>query len=174
MKLVFYRIAKERKFLRGKVVWASKNHFQKASFKTHFQPVQSSFLHYEPVFYSVPKEGNFVRRKASCCLQLLLSDYANFTTRRSVNCGQGDRMKFRMTKILRFWVDVEYERIRNQDSSRTRAQLIPQILREFEVAGEAMRYLDADGRLAWKATPGMLSRLADAEQEAIDDMEDWP
>jgi hypothetical protein len=81
-------------------------------------------------------------------------------------------MKLTMTKVLRFWVDVEFERIKNQECSRTRAQLIPQILREFEEAGDAMRFLNADGRLAWKATPGMLSRLADAEQEAIDDMED--
>jgi hypothetical protein len=82
-------------------------------------------------------------------------------------------MKLRMTKSLRFWVDVEYERIRNQDSSRTRARLIPQILREFEEAGDAMRYLNTKGEIAWKATPGMLSRLADAEQEAIDDSAEW-
>ena len=31
---------------------------EQASSKTHFQPVQSSFLHYELVFYSIPKEGN--------------------------------------------------------------------------------------------------------------------
>jgi hypothetical protein len=78
-------------------------------------------------------------------------------------------MNFRMTKILRFWVDVEYGRIKNHDFSRTRAQLIPRILREFEEAGEAMRYLNTKGKIAWKATPGMLSRLADAEQEARDD-----
>jgi hypothetical protein len=81
-------------------------------------------------------------------------------------------MKFRMTKILRFWVDVEYVREKNHTTGRPRTELISHILREFEVTGEAMRYLDADGRLAWKATPGMLSRLADAEQEARDDMED--
>jgi hypothetical protein len=83
-------------------------------------------------------------------------------------------MKFRMTKNLRFWVDVEFDRIKNQEFSRTRAQLIPQILREFEEVGDAMRYLNTKGEIAWKATPEMLSRLADAEQEAIDDMEDWP
>ena len=83
-------------------------------------------------------------------------------------------MNFRMSKVLRFWVDVEFERIKNHASGRPRTELIAQILREFEEAGDAMRYLDADGRLAWKATPGMLSRLADAEQEAMDDMEDWP
>jgi hypothetical protein len=81
-------------------------------------------------------------------------------------------MKIRMTTVLRLWVDVEYQRIKNQDFTRTRAQLIPQILRDFEEAGDAMRYLNTKGEIAWKPTPGMLSRLADAEQEAIDDMED--
>jgi hypothetical protein len=37
-----------------------------------------------------------------------------------------------------------------------------------------MRFLNADGRVAWKATAGMLTRLADAEQEARDDLADWP
>jgi hypothetical protein len=86
----------------------------------------------------------------------------------------GQRVRFRMTKALRFWVDVEYERIRNHCPGHSRTELLSQILRAFEAAGDAMRYLDVDGRVAWKATPGMLSRLADAEQEAIDDMEDWP
>jgi hypothetical protein len=86
--------------------------------------------------------------------------------------GQDARMKFRMTKILRFWVDVEYERIRNHHPGGPRTELIPQILREFEEAGDAMRYLNTKGEIAWKATPGMLTRLADAEREAIDDMDD--
>jgi hypothetical protein len=83
-------------------------------------------------------------------------------------------MKFRMTKCLRFWVDVEYERMKNHSTGRPRTELISQILREFEEAGEAMRYLSTKGEIAWKATPGMLSRLADAEQEARDDLADWP
>jgi hypothetical protein len=82
-------------------------------------------------------------------------------------------MKFRMTKVLRFWVDVEYERIRNHASKGTRTELIPQILREFEEAGDAMRYLNTKGEIAWRATPGMLTRLADAEQEARDDLAEW-
>jgi hypothetical protein len=36
-----------------------------------------------------------------------------------------------------------------------------------------MRYLTKKGDIAWKATPGMLARLADAEQEARDDLADW-
>jgi hypothetical protein len=78
-------------------------------------------------------------------------------------------MRFRMTKVLRFWVDVEYERIRNHASGRPKTELLGKILRKFEEAGEAMRYLNTKGQVAWKATPGMLSRLADAEQEARDD-----
>jgi hypothetical protein len=81
-------------------------------------------------------------------------------------------MKFHMTKILQFWVDVEYERIKNNGPDRSRTELVAQILWKFEEAGEAMRYLNTKGKIAWKATPGLLSRLADAEQEAIDDMED--
>jgi hypothetical protein len=82
-------------------------------------------------------------------------------------------MKFRITKVLRFWVDVEYERIKNHASRHPRTDLLAQILREFEEAGDAMRYLNIKDEIAWKATPGMLSRLADAEQEAKDDVGDW-
>jgi hypothetical protein len=81
-------------------------------------------------------------------------------------------MKFRMTKVLRFWVDVEYQRITIHASGRPRTELVAQILGKFEEAGDAMRFLSAQGEIAWKATPGMLSRLADAEQEVIDDMDD--
>jgi hypothetical protein len=81
-------------------------------------------------------------------------------------------MKFHITKVLRFWVDVEYERVKNDRPGGTRTELIAQILRKFEEAGEAMRYLNGSGEIAWKATPGMLMRLADAEQEARDDLAD--
>jgi hypothetical protein len=83
-------------------------------------------------------------------------------------------MKFRITKNLRFWVDVEYEQSKNCTSERTRTALLAQILRRFEEAGEAMRYLNTKGEIAWKATPGMLTRLADAEREARDDeLAEW-
>jgi hypothetical protein len=83
-------------------------------------------------------------------------------------------MKFRITKNLRFWVDVEYEQSKNCTSERTRTALLAQILRRFEEAGEAMRYLNTKGEIAGKATPGMLTRLADAEREARDDeLAEW-
>jgi hypothetical protein len=84
------------------------------------------------------------------------------------------RMKFRMTKVLRFWVDVEHYRIKNDHPDRPRTELIARILRLFEEAGDAMRYLNPKGKIAWKATPGLLTRLADAEQEARDDeLAEW-
>jgi hypothetical protein len=83
-------------------------------------------------------------------------------------------MRIRMTRVLRFWVDCEYEAIKNHAPGRPRTDLIAQILRKFEEVGDAMRHVDSNGEIAWKATPGMLSRLADAEQEAIDDMEECP
>jgi hypothetical protein len=94
---------------------------------------------------------------------------ANFRSATICHSLAGIQMKFHMSKSLRFWVDVEYERIKNHASGHTRIELIAKIVRKFEQAGDAMRFLNADGRLAWKATPEMLSRLADAEQEARDD-----
>jgi hypothetical protein len=83
-------------------------------------------------------------------------------------------MKFRMTKVLRFWVDVEYEGVKNQLPARPRDELLRKILGEFEEADDAMRYVNTKGEIAWKATPGMLSRLGDAEQEARDDeLAEW-
>jgi hypothetical protein len=114
-----------------------------------------------------------LRRKASFCLQELFLGYANFTEQRLGIYGQDARMKFRMTKILRFWVDVEYDRIKNHRPDRPRTDLIAKILRKFEEAGEAMRCLNSKGEIAWKATPRMLARLSDAEHEARDDVGDW-
>jgi hypothetical protein len=79
-------------------------------------------------------------------------------------------MKFHMTKTLRLWVEAKSDDARN--SARTRSQRIADILREYEEAGEAMRYLNAAGRVAWKPTPKMLTRLADAEQEVEDDLDE--
>jgi len=83
-------------------------------------------------------------------------------------------MKVRMNKVLRFWVDCEYDDLREREVAGTRTQLIANILCECEEAGDAMRYLNSKGQIAWRATPEMLSRLADAEQESEDDLADWP
>ena len=81
-------------------------------------------------------------------------------------------MKFRMDRTLRFWVDCSYEDRKYENANRTRAELIAEILREYERSGDAMRYLNATGQIAWKATPFMLRKLADAQREVEDDMAD--
>jgi hypothetical protein len=79
-----------------------------------------------------------------------------------------------MDETLQFWVDCSYQDKRHENPDRPRAQLIAEILREYERAGDAMRHLNTKGQIAWKASPWMMSRLADAEREVEDDMEDLP
>jgi hypothetical protein len=68
-------------------------------------------------------------------------------------------------------VEVAYEQRKAHPAPTSRQALIAEVLHEFEQAGEAMRYLRADGKIGWKPTPQMLDRLADAEREAVEDAE---
>jgi hypothetical protein len=42
-----------------------------------------------------------------------------------------------MDKTLRFWVDCSYEDKRHKNSNRARAELIAEILREYEHSADA-------------------------------------
>jgi hypothetical protein len=99
---------------------------------------------------------------------------ANFVTAMPKSVAPEATMKCRMSKCPRFWVDVEYDDIKSQEPGRPKSEFFAQILRAYEEAGDAMRFLNASGRVAWRATPRMLTRLADAEREARDDLADWP
>jgi hypothetical protein len=82
-------------------------------------------------------------------------------------------MEFRMSKELKFCVDVECNNRQESRLSRiSKRDQATQILGEFEKAGDAMRYLRSDGKIGWKATPQMLDRLTDAERDAEEDEED--
>jgi hypothetical protein len=83
-------------------------------------------------------------------------------------------MKFRMDATLRFWVDVACEDIKADHIDLTKRQLVAQILRQYQERGDAMRHLDNEGKITWKATPRFLTMLADAEREAHDDLDDFP
>jgi hypothetical protein len=72
-------------------------------------------------------------------------------------------MAFRMSRTLRFWVEVECDQ---QDLTQADDSEVAAILREFEQSGDAMRSINRRGQVVWKATPEMLERLADAEKEA--------
>jgi hypothetical protein len=82
-------------------------------------------------------------------------------------------MKILMDKILRECVDEAYEEAR---LGRTREfferdRVFAEILATFEMNGAAMRYLDAKGRIAWKATPMLRDHLNDLRVDAETDLE---
>jgi hypothetical protein len=83
-------------------------------------------------------------------------------------------MNFRMDKTLRFWVDVAYEERKWEARNRTKRQLLAEILHNFEQRGDAMRYVNATGKIAWKPSPMMVMELADAERDAQQDLADFP
>jgi hypothetical protein len=53
-----------------------------------------------------------------------------------------------MDKTLKFWVDCAYEYKKYETANRMKAELVAEILREYERHGDAMRYLDAKGQIA--------------------------
>ena len=83
-------------------------------------------------------------------------------------------MKLQMDKTLRFAVAVEYEGIKWKHPNCPKHQLITEILLDFERRGDAMRYLNSRGKIAWRPSPSMLTHLADAEAEAEADLADFP
>jgi hypothetical protein len=80
-------------------------------------------------------------------------------------------MKLRMDRTLKFWVDVAYEDIRSDHPNLTKRQLLAHILCHYEARGDAMRDLDGNGKIIWKASLRFLSMLADAERDAQDELE---
>lgn len=82
-------------------------------------------------------------------------------------------MKLRMDKTLRFWVDVAYDEIKLDHIDLTKQHLLAHILRQYERRGDAMRYLDNQRKITWKATPRFLRMLADAERDTQDELEDF-
>jgi hypothetical protein len=96
-----------------------------------------------------------------------------FIKRNAPNAGNST-MKIRMDKTLRFWVDVAYENVKSDHPKLTKRRLIAQILNQYQDRGDAMRYLDVEGKIAWKASSRFLTKLADAERDAQDELEEFP
>jgi hypothetical protein len=72
-------------------------------------------------------------------------------------------MPFRMSRTLRFWVEVECDQ---QDLTQADDREVAGILGQFEKRGDAMRCLNRRGKVMWKATQQLLDELASAEAEA--------
>jgi hypothetical protein len=104
---------------------------------------------------------------------LIIAETLIFIERHALNAGNST-MQIRMDKTLRFWVDVAYENVKSYHPKVTKRRLIAQILHQYQDRGDAMRYLDVEGKIAWKASPRFLTKLADAEREAQDELEEFP
>jgi hypothetical protein len=83
-------------------------------------------------------------------------------------------MKLLVDETLRFWTAVAAEHLKRDHPNLTKLQLLVHVLREYERDGHAMRHLNKDGKISWKASPRFLSMLSDAERDARDDLADCP
>ena len=79
-----------------------------------------------------------------------------------------------MHKTLRFWVDCECETRKSDETNLSKAELIAEILHDYERYGDAMRFLNFKGQISWKASPMLLSRLRDLQRDAEEDLADLP
>jgi hypothetical protein len=83
-------------------------------------------------------------------------------------------MKLRIDELLRFWIDVAYDHIKFDHPDLTKRQLLAEILRRYERRGDAMRYLNSNGKVAWRLSPAMLMVPGDAEADARAELADFP
>ena len=58
-------------------------------------------------------------------------------------------------------------------SIRARGRVSAEVLAELEAAGDAMRYVNSHGQIAWKATPQLRDYLMDLQLDAEADLADF-
>jgi tRNA-binding EMAP/Myf-like protein len=77
-------------------------------------------------------------------------------------------MTILMDEILQEIVDQAYgaARLGRNGDSENREVIFAKVLAELEVAGDAMRFVDSEGRIAWKATPSLRNYLMDLQRDA--------
>ena len=79
-----------------------------------------------------------------------------------------------MDKILTEYADQasEIARLRRNGVHTTRDRVFAEVLAELEASGDAMRYLNSHGQIAWKATPRLRNYLMDLHLNAETDLEE--
>jgi len=84
-------------------------------------------------------------------------------------------MPILMDKILAEFADQAYETARlGRNGVHTPHDLVRRkMLAELEAAGDAMRYVNPRGQIAWKATPQLRDYLMDLQLDAEADLEDF-
>ena len=83
-------------------------------------------------------------------------------------------MPIPMDPILTEYADQAYEAacLGRNGVHKTRGLVSAEMLADLESSGDAMRFVDAKGRVAWKATPNLRDYLKDLEMDAQDDLAD--
>jgi hypothetical protein len=83
-------------------------------------------------------------------------------------------MKFRMDKIIRELVEEAWEwaRIGRDRDPMDKSRVFSETLADLESSGDAMRYLNSEGQIAWKATPDLRDYLNDLKLDAEADLAD--
>ena len=89
------------------------------------------------------------------------------------NVLMGCTLKIYMDKILRELIEnaCEDAHLRRTANHRDQAAFLAETLAMLEVKGDAMRHLDAKGRIAWKVTPQLREYLRDLRMDARADEE---
>jgi hypothetical protein len=84
-------------------------------------------------------------------------------------------MPILMDQILTDYADQAFEsaRLRRNGIRTARDWISAEMLAELEAVGDAMRYLNSDSRIAWKATPQLRDYLTDLRLDAEADLEDF-
>ena len=82
-------------------------------------------------------------------------------------------MPFLMDQILREYADQAYEtaRLGRNGLHPSRGRVSAEVLAELEAAGDAMRYINSHGQIAWKATRQLCGYLTDLQLDAEADFE---
>ena len=82
-------------------------------------------------------------------------------------------MPILMDKTLMEYADQAYEaaRLRRNGVHTPRGRVSAEMLIELEAAGDAMRYVNCHGQIAWKATPQLRNYLMDLQLDAEADLE---
>jgi hypothetical protein len=83
-------------------------------------------------------------------------------------------MEILMDKMLQEVPDQAYEaaRLGRNGVSTARELVSATMIAELEATGDAMRYVNSHGQIAWKATPHLRDYLMDVLRDAKDDLED--
>ena len=77
-------------------------------------------------------------------------------------------MTILMDEILQEIVDLAYgaARLGRNGDSEDRELIFAKVLAELELAGDAMQFVDAKGRIAWRASPSLRAYLLDLQRDA--------